>query len=290
LTRILVTGASGFLGRHVVRRLIERGDSVTALTRTANLDGIETLHADLAESDQADRVLQPWRWDAVVNLAGPVTSGNEQLSVGIDVVATHVRIALLLRRHAAQVRIVHASSMTVYGVPERVDVDEEHPRRPRHLYGLAKVLAEDVFLADPTLDVWILRLPGLFSEERKTGALYHFCQAARAGQPLRVSNQTPTPWSVLHVADAAESVMLALAARSQAGGPLNVSYDEPVELVAVATMIARHANTGSGVERVHQVEHPSLHLVGTKARVLLGWTAPSLTTRLHKLYSDYATT
>jgi nucleoside-diphosphate-sugar epimerase len=284
LKRVLVTGATGFLGRSVVARLREAGCVVTAHGRNQTPAG-EHVRGDLADPRVAARLLYPWRWDAVVNLAGPVTSGSEDLRTGIAVVTEHERIALHVRRYAQNARIVHASSMTVYGMPERVDVDESHPTRPQHLYGLAKLVAEDILLVDPAVDAWVLRLPGLFSEQRTTGALYHFCKAARAGEPLRVTTPAPTVWNVLHVDDAADAIVRALNASGR-GGAINVSYGEPVDLVSVARLIASHAGTGSPVETT--VDHPPFHLVIARAKQLLGLQVPSLHDRLAKLYADYA--
>jgi nucleoside-diphosphate-sugar epimerase len=290
MMRVLVTGATGFLGTHVVTALQARSHVVTSLSRNGERTVEDVLVGDLADFDVARRLLSPWRWDAVVNLAGPVTGGTEELATGIDVVTTHARIALHLRHLAGTSRIVHASSMTVYGLPERVDVDEATPRRPSHLYGLAKLVAEDVFLTDPHLDAWILRLPGLFSEERKTGALFHFCRAARTGQPLRVSTPVPTAWNVLHVADAADAITRAVEAPSRAGGAINIAYSGPVDLVRVARMIAELARTEVDVETAPGVEHPPFHLVTRKAATLLAWGPPALIQRLEELYAAYAAT
>lgn len=287
MTEVLVTGATGFLGRAVVRALQGGGMTVTGVARTPTnsfIEGVELLHADLAASEAADVLSR--RWDAIINLAGPVTGGYEDFATGLDVATAHTRIALNLRRHARSCRIVHTSSMTVYGMPQSPVVDETHPRRPEHLYGLGKVLAEDVLLDDPALDVWVLRLPGLFSATRTGGALYQFCRAARAGEPLRVSAETPTAWNILHVDDAATAVSLALAAPGHAGGAFNVSYDEPIELVAIARRIAGIAGTGSVVEH-NGVEHPQFLLGSQRATARFGWKPPSLQDRLAELYEAY---
>jgi UDP-glucose 4-epimerase len=296
MRRVLVTGATGFLGAHVVGRLVDAGVEVTAHGKTRafrdlvgkldrRFDNVESMQGDLADYDTASELLGSWRWNAVVNLAGPVTSGNEDLRTGIDVVTAHSRIALHIRQFADEARIVHASSMTVYGDPERVDVDEYHPTRPRHLYGAAKLVADDILLGDRYLDAWVLRLPGLFSETRATGALYHFCKAARTGEPLRVTTPTPTAWNALHVEDAADAIVRALAVPSMRAQALNIAYDEPIDLVGVAKLIAA-LGKGSPVEAA--VAHPPFHLVTTRAKQLIGWNPPTLRERLTKLYADYA--
>lgn len=287
MTRVLVTGANGFLGGAVVRRLRADGHAVTNHAYRGEGEG-GALRGDLADAEVAAKLLAPWRWDAVVNLAGPVTSGTEDLATGMRVVTEHANIALNVSVHARSARVIHASSMTVYGRPTRVDVDEKHPRSPLHLYGLAKRVAEDVLLADPVLDRWVLRFPGLFSEERRNGALYHFCRAARAGVALQVHATEPTSWNVLHVADAAEAIALAVSAPEHAGGAINISYDEPVELVSVARLIADYAGTGAVVENPSGIEHPPFRLVAMKAKEKLAWSPPSLRDRITRLYEAYA--
>jgi nucleoside-diphosphate-sugar epimerase len=269
--KVLVTGASGFLGRHVVEKLRSRGDEVTCLTRA---DG------DLADRAAAERVLGAWQGDAIVNLAAPVTGGTEDLAAGMAAALVHARIALNVRQFA-RVRIVHASSMTVYGLPQALPVAETHPRVPMHLYGMGKVLAEDVL--DEAV---ILRFGGLFASERRAGALFHFCRAARDGAPLRVTTPTPTPWEILHVADAAEAVARAATLPDVPLGPMNVGYGERIELVAMARRIAELAGKRSIVEAT--VAHPPFQLDITRARERLAWDPPPLAARLAELFAAFA--
>ncbi|CAN5915318.1 NAD-dependent epimerase/dehydratase family protein [soil metagenome] len=283
-------GATGFLGRVVVPRLVDGGATVTAHGRTPTpfTSDIDYVRGDLVDPDQAEGVLAPWRWDAVVNLAGPVTGGTEDWATGVSVTHAHVMIALNLRRFASpHTRIVHTSSMTVYGDPQAERITEDHPRVPRHLYGLAKARAEDVWLSAPDIDAWVLRMPGLFSEQRRSGALFQFCRAARNGESVRVTATAPVPWDLLHVDDAADAIVRALSARPP-GGAINVSYGDPVELVAIAQWIAELAGTGSRVESPADVTHPVVQLAVTRARERLGWQPPRLHDRLAALYAAYA--
>ncbi|MEO7093340.1 MAG: NAD(P)-dependent oxidoreductase [Polyangiales bacterium] len=290
MSRVLVTGATGFLGRALVPRLVTAGVNVTAHGRTPTpfASDVDYVRGDLVDPDEAERVFAPWRWDAVVNLAGPVTGGTEDWTTGVSVANAHVMIALNLRRFAKlRTRVVHASSMQVYGDPQTLPITEDHPRQPRHLYGLAKSLAEDVWLAAPELDAWVLRFPGLFSEHRKGGALYHFTRAARAGNALHLTATSPTAWDVLHVDDAAEAVARTLAAVGGTPGAINISYGEPVELAEIARWFAAHAASGSTVEQTPGVVHPVYQLAIDRAREHLGWSPPALHDRLARLYAAY---
>jgi nucleoside-diphosphate-sugar epimerase len=211
-----------------------------------------------------------------------VTGGTEDLATGIATARAHARIALAIRQHARG-RIVHASSMTVYGMPQTRPVCEDHPRVPTHLYGLGKLLAEDV-LAEIAV---VLRFGGLFAEERRNGALFHFCRAARDGARLNVTATTPTPWEILHVDDAAEGIVRAATKPSLSPGAMNLGYDESIELVAMARRIAAHAAKGSAVHAT--TDHPAFQLDVRRARTQLDWDPPELGKRLAELYAAFST-
>jgi nucleoside-diphosphate-sugar epimerase len=140
---------------------------------------------------------------------------------------------------------------------------------------------------DPALDCWILRLPGLFSESRRSGALFHFMRAAAQGETIRLTPTTATPWDILHVDDAAEAFIHALAAPTRRAGAVNIGYGEPMNLSSVAEWIAVHAAKGSRVVNEGGVEHPVFALGIGKAELLLNWRPPELSSRLDALYVSW---
>ncbi|NUP07127.1 MAG: NAD(P)-dependent oxidoreductase [Polyangiaceae bacterium] len=293
MSRVLVTGASGYLGRVLVSKLLAEGYSVTAcgMSRADSPfpASVGYVRADLSDAVAAAELLRHWSWDAVVNLAGPVPSAYPQWSDSVDLVSAHVRIAANLRSWIPAGfagRLVHTSSMTVYGTPSSITVEEDHPRRPMHPYGMAKALAEDTIASGRPIDTWILRFGGLFSTERRGGALFHFMRAAREGRTLEVAASTPTPWNILHVDDAATAIVRCLSSRATSPGPVNISYGEPIELVAIAKQIA--SRTGVMVERKGDADHPPLDLAIAKAKTLFDWPPVSLKDRLDDLWRAWA--
>lgn len=289
---MLVTGATGFLGKPLVQRLISGGYQVTALGRRQKVSPfgpeVEWAAGDLADRQFAGSILHPWRWDALVNAAGPVPKKDTILADDYGVLSSHVGIALGVCAavpYRWSGRFMHISTMSVYGVPEHLPVSENHPLRPINVYGTAKALTDEIVLAwmrKQDADCWVLRLPGLFSQTRQSGAIYNFALAALRGRPIAISASQPTPWDVLHVDDAVEAVVRAIGSESCNPGAVNISYGEPVELGAIARLIVEISRSSSEVQNPSDTRHPVFQMDITRARHLLGWPPYTLRERLER--------
>jgi nucleoside-diphosphate-sugar epimerase len=154
MTRILVTGSSGRLGRTVVAVLRQRGHDVYGVDRVADVDdpgSSADRSVDLSDLVAAQRVLGEIRPEAVIHLAAIAVpfSAPEQ-----HILMTNAALAFNVSRAAIDAgarKIVIASSPTVFGygspagwLPERLPLDETVPPRPWNAYALSKLLAEQV--------------------------------------------------------------------------------------------------------------------------------------------------
>jgi nucleoside-diphosphate-sugar epimerase len=138
VSRVLLLGSTGFLGRHVRERLLAAPD-VEVVTATHGAD----TRVDLAGPDAA-RILTELDPDVVINCAG-VTSGDPAvMAAGNVIVPANLVEALqaLDRRTARRHRLVHLGSAAEYGkVDDGVAVREDHPERPIGIYGVTKLAA-----------------------------------------------------------------------------------------------------------------------------------------------------
>lgn len=269
-------GASGYLGQHVARRLATEGHEVTALFHINRVEIDNALWADWKS------VMSGWRWDAVVHLAG-----KSHVAEGHTDIMDRLKTAMAKTSYGWNGPCVYASSMTVYGMPEYLAVNEIHPRRPLSDYGKAKVECENMVarLAALGKGRWhILRFPGLFGGGREGGAIWNWVRAAKRGEPLVLADPEPIPWDAMHVDDAVNAIMLSLSLLGNTVSmPINISYGEAMNLDGVAKRIASWGNKGSKTISFFGVKHPTFQVDITRARIVLGWELPTFMNAITRL-------
>ena len=154
--RYLVTGAAGFIGSHLVPALTARGDEVVGLDsfndyydparKRENAADLDVLDADLLEAD-LDGLLADV--DAVFHLAGQ-PGVRASFGPGFeDYVSRNVHASARLFEAAARrgIRVVYASSSSVYGDAERFPTSEDVTPRPISPYGVTKLCVEHLAYA-----------------------------------------------------------------------------------------------------------------------------------------------
>jgi UDP-glucose 4-epimerase len=142
--KALVTGGAGYIGSHAVRELCDAGHTVAVLDdlsrghRAALPADVRLVAADLGDEDALARALEGA--DAVLHFAG-LLSVAESMSDPGAYYRTNVAkgVALLAAMERAGVRrLIFSSTCAVYGMPERIPMDEQHPRDPINPYGASK--------------------------------------------------------------------------------------------------------------------------------------------------------
>jgi nucleoside-diphosphate-sugar epimerase len=179
MTRVVVTGGSGKLGRACVRELIEHGYDVTNVDLVASRDdGCPLVRADLADFGQTLEVLagvdERPAADAIVHLAAipaPGLVANAEV-FRINTLGTY-NVFESARRLGIK-NVVWASSETVLGLPFEtpppyIPVDERYPGRPESAYSLSKLvgetMAEQFCRWDPELKMFGLRFSNVMEPQ-----------------------------------------------------------------------------------------------------------------------------
>jgi nucleoside-diphosphate-sugar epimerase len=165
-TTVLVTGATGFLGGALTRRLAGDGAQVRALARRPDgdrflraIDGIEIVQGDITDENRMRDVIQGCE---IVFHTAAVASGSLETQRQVNVGGTCN--VMQAAAEAGVRRVVHVSSAGAYGFRQRGDISEDRPLEPGHAaYGITKAEAEDVVrkvAREQALDYSIIR-PGM---------------------------------------------------------------------------------------------------------------------------------
>jgi GDP-4-dehydro-6-deoxy-D-mannose reductase len=146
--RVLITGGSGFVARHLAELGLARGATVFAATRGgATPDGVTALTTDLSRLESATAAVRESLPDLVFHLAAQTPANSPNASVD-DSLLTNQRLALHLleavRSAAPTARVLLVSSSAVYGhVPDhQLPIAESAPLQPTTLYGVSKAAVE----------------------------------------------------------------------------------------------------------------------------------------------------
>jgi nucleoside-diphosphate-sugar epimerase len=252
MMRILVTGGTGFIGRHVVEAALRRGHEVRVLSRRADAEPasprVSHLSVDLRDGTGLPAALSGT--DVVVHCAAAL-DGDIAYQRAVTVEGTR---HLLAGMAAAGVRrIIGLSSFAVYdmaAVPEGGLLDEDAPIEPqpwlRAPYIAAKLEQEALIRTQPSVDWTILR-PGLVFGPDRTW-FHHLGVQLAPRRWLCFSPRAVLP--LTHVSNCADAVLMAVENHASSGAILNVVDDELPdrrEYLAALRMLQRPQPTVSEV-------------------------------------------
>jgi nucleoside-diphosphate-sugar epimerase len=206
--KILVTGATGFLGAEIVRELLHRGASVRALVRkTSNTSALESANVALVVGS-----LNPPQGlkealsdvDAVIHCAGGGWAKNTQSFYDNNTLTTENLLAATEQHNPRIQRFVLVSSLAAHGpCPDGVVRDPESEPSPLTHYGKAKVLAEKAALKRKHLfPVTIIRPPAIYGPA-DTRLLPLFKVVSKGIAILPAAGRS---LSMIHVSDCARAV------------------------------------------------------------------------------------
>jgi UDP-glucose 4-epimerase len=261
--KAFVVGGAGFIGLHVVDRLLEDGWNVRIFDNMVRGDRdranalVATGRVDVVDQDirSGGAVLAAMKGhDYVVNLAADSINksvADPYTSFDINVVGTHNVVAAAAELGVK--RIVYASSASVYGDPEKLPMHEDDKLNPLTPYCIGKRTGEDILAYYQRRSglSWIaLRFFNVYGEGQKTTAYYtsvinHFVNRLKRGEAPVIDGEGKQSMDFIHVTDIARAVVLALTSE-KGNAPINVGtgIDTTVEELARILIAA----VGSDVE------------------------------------------
>lgn len=232
---VLVTGGSGFVGRHVVRELVARGYGVVAThcdppgTRRPRCAGLSWVKWD-GTRDALPRVT--WkRLDAVIHLAVPgglfVFPDNARALFELEVAGTF-RLLEAVRQHGLR-RILLASTGYALGTRTELHREKDLYGVPATFYGTSKACAELLTQAyGDTISAAVVRLYWPYGPGGERYVIHRLLQAVASEQEVFVEGRNGMVMNPVWVQDAARGIALAL--ESDAGGVFHIGGSEVVTM------------------------------------------------------------
>ena len=323
--RILVIGGAGYIGSHVARAFLDRGYAVTVFDnfqtglRENLFNDAAFVHGDIMRPEQL-RAAMAGGFDGCVHLAALKAAGQSMLKPELysesNIAGT---INILSQASAAGIsRIIFSSSAAVYGSPQYLPIDENHPKEPENFYGFTKLEIERLL-------EWYDRLKGMrYAAIRYFNAAGYDVSGRIKGLELNPENLLPIVMEVaagirpklaifgddyptrdgscirdyVHVSDLAEAHVTAFEYILQNDRSMTVNLGSETG-VSVFEMVERARSiTGTSVPAEvsgRRAGDPAeLVASSAKARELLGWVpkfsdVDTLISSTWKMYEKFAT-
>jgi UDP-glucose 4-epimerase len=220
--RAVVVGGNGFIGSHLVDTLLADGWQVVVYDRAPEryrppLAGVEYVLEDLGNTGLLASVLP--RADVVFHLASTTIPKSSNDAPVFDIQSNLIHTVRLLevcvRSHVGRV-VFFSSGGTVYGVPQSLPVDEEHPTNPICAHGIVKLAIEKylhLFKHLYGLSYVILRPSNPYGQRQNPagnqGAVSVFLGHIAQGLPITIWGDGEVTRDFFHITDLAEACLLA---------------------------------------------------------------------------------
>jgi UDP-glucose 4-epimerase len=255
MLKAIVTGGAGFIGSHVVERLIQEGCEVVVIDdlatgKLANLDGVKDdprlsfVEADVADLEKIRPHFEGVDWvlhlAALADIVPSIVEPYRYHHANVD-----GTIAVLEAARAAGVkRFVYTASSSCYGIPDAYPTPETAEIRPQYPYAFTKYVGESYAMhwnQVYKLPAVSLRLFNVFGVRARTSGAYGavmgvFLAQKLAGRPLTIVGDGSQTRDFVYVTDVAEA-FLAAAASDVAGEAFNVGSSRPKSVTELAALI-----------------------------------------------------
>jgi len=271
--KVLVTGGAGFIGSHLVDRLVKEGFSVRVIDnlssgRLENLaqhrgdPRVEVIIGDLKKMEDAIKAVDGV--DTVFHFAANpevrVSTTNPEIHFNENVVATFNLLEAMRRRDVKE--LVFASSSSVYGEPEQIPVSEDAPIRPASVYGASKAACENLIHAYVKLygiKAVILRYANVVGPRLRHGVVWDLINKLRENpNELEILGDGKQVRSYIYIDDTIEATITAWRKTNNNYEVYNVGNEDWITVDEVTDEVIK----AMGLNNVKKTHKPVLHGVG----------------------------
>jgi len=280
----LVTGGAGFIGSHIVDKLIARGDQVVIVDNlsTGKKENInqEALFYELDIRDDLSEIFNQHKVDYIIHHAAQIDIQHSLREPDFDS-DVNITGSINLFNHAIKggvKKVIYASSAAVYGHPEYLAIDENHPVNPISYYGISKHTPEhylEVFKELHGLDYTVLRYANAYGVRQdpkgEGGVISIFVDKFLNQETPIIFGDGHQTRDFVYVDDIAQANLLAI--KNGSGEIINIGCNVQTSVNELVEMMKEV--TGSSLEAKYQAARAGdikySYLDNTKAKDILGW-------------------
>lgn len=255
--RVLITGAEGFIGSHLVEYLQVRGAYIKALVlynsfnswgwleQLENHTNIEIVTGDVKDAEACITLTQDT--DVVFHLASlisvPYSIQNPRSFIDTNVTGT---FNICQAARASKSKLIYISSSEVYGTAQYLPINEKHPLQAQSPYSASKISAEAVvysFFRSYGLNATIVRPFNTFGPRQSARAIIPaiITQIASGSKQIKLGNLAPRR-DLNYVTDTSRGMALIAETESLAGETINIGSGYDYSMQKVFTMICEQMN------------------------------------------------
>ncbi|GAM15405.1 NAD-dependent epimerase/dehydratase family protein [Mesobacillus selenatarsenatis] len=285
--KVLVTGGAGFIGSTIAEELLKAGHEVFIVDNlsTGKREYVPSRTAffpvDLLDSGDLSVVFKLVRPNVVIHQAAQVSVPKSLVDPCTDAdinISGTLSLLKLCEQYKTE-KIIFASSAAVYGNPQYLAVDEEHPLQPESFYGLSKLTGEHYIRLYSTLygiDYSILRYANVFGPKQdprgEGGVISIFMDLLKQRKPLSIYGDGEQTRDFIYVKDIAAANLAALSAGRKA--TFNIGTNTKTSLNTLVRHLEKVSNTRLVVSNEASRPGDILHsqLDNTLATQELNWT------------------
>lgn len=244
-TSVLVTGGAGFLGSHLVDRLIELGSTVTVIDdlsfgKRENVNKrADFVELDIKNYGDLKNVVSRVSPKVVYHLAANATTKESAMGWSdpvsdyqINAIGT-LNVLMAMADAGLKSHVIYASSAAVYGEPEYTPIDEKHPTNPKSPYGVSKLAGEKYMLIyhkECGISATVLRIFNVYGPRQPRYVMFDLLKKLkRDPSKLKVIGTGEQVRNYCYVSDAIDAFVLA-AEKNAVGEIFNLAGKEVVNI------------------------------------------------------------
>ena len=280
--KILVSGASSYVGSHVARALHVSGHDVVGTfrrssSRTESLAkelGIKMIQVDLATED--DFAHLPTDFDAVVHNAGsfPWIDVDIENVVNCNVVGT-MNLTNWLKKQNSVSRIVMYSTLSVYGNIVDSILTEKTPTNSHEIYGSSKLASEHLMTESTNCDnQLIIRFPIVLGNNAHRAFIPRMVENFKNNSSVKISNPHKLYNSMTTLSAVAELTNRFLTSELTGRHLVNIGAENPMTVLKIAEFLKNSLNSESTISH-HEIE-TNCYLIDNALAISIGYQAPTV--------------